>query len=172
MERRTAFIVGLSAVATVAAAFFIGAMTMAPTPHLVEVASAVVFGVCVLGYLKVLATIPGERAVMSGNGPKNVNNGTNFGQIGDTIYGKLPFELTEGLIHQVVVACPSGVPVHVEAIGSTKADRMLPALLNALANAGHKFRVSRIGMKSPPPEYPLSVTATPNVTVVTLAPDV
>ncbi len=108
---------------------------------------------------------------MSGNGPKNVNNGTNFGQVGDNYFGKPPFELTEDLVRQVVQACPKGTPVLVFVTGSPRGFPMQARIMSALETAGFAVSQSNAIMTLPMPTRPLTITPGEKQTVVTISAD-
>lgn len=116
-------------------------------------------------------TPPKEAVPMSGSGPKNVNFGTNSGIIGDVSVGKVPFNLTEDWVRQILLACPRGIPVVVIATGSARAFPMQAAIMAALSAAGYSVTPDSIMMPMPPPTQALSVNATPTRTYVTIAPD-
>jgi len=135
-----------------------------------------IVGFGILGWLWVTAPKPAEHANTAGDermARDTFNNfGTNNGIIGPVSIGRPRFELTSDLIHQVVGACPRGVPVLISATGSQRVDAMHSALRAALQAAGFAVQVARIGMMVPPPSEPLSITTTPQQTIVTIAPDV
>lgn len=103
-------------------------------------------------------------------GDKYNNFGNNFGHMGPINIGNPAFELTQAHINEVLSHLIPGWPVIVQAVGNQRAWGMGNAMANAIGAAGHTVVQQNIGILSPPPEGPLTVSHEGNTTCVTIAP--
>jgi hypothetical protein len=120
----------------------------------------------------VLAFWPMRKAGQAMVGDSYNNSGNNFGHMGPINIGKQPFELTQDQIDEALRRVIPGRPIIVQAVGNQRAWAMGQKLTQALTTAGHTAVLRTIGMLSPPPDQPLTISLEGNATVLTIAPNV
>jgi hypothetical protein len=155
-----------------------GGLTTGFAPELFPRFAAIGFagglGLLALGvFLTIWAVRRGDPAANSeANVPDNYNNfGNNFGHMGPINIGKSAFELTQAHIDEAVRRVPNGRPIIVRAVGNQRAWTMGERLVQALKSAGHTAVLHTVGMLSPPPDGPLTMTLEGNATCLTIAPN-
>jgi hypothetical protein len=85
--------------------------------------------------------------------------------------GKQEFSLTPQIMSNLLSKAIADKPVVIQAIGGERAMEMGMSLEKAFRAAGFEVRTNWIGVQSPPPDTPVSISLLPNRTVVTIAPN-
>jgi hypothetical protein len=85
--------------------------------------------------------------------------------------GKQEFALTPEIMNDLVSKAKADKPVIIQAIGGEQAREMGLSIEKAFRAAGFVARTNWIGVQSPPPDKPVSISLLPNRTFVTIAPD-
>ncbi len=121
--------------------------------------------------LRLLGINPRQPEAMAMGDTYN-NSGKNFGHMGPiNNYGKQPFQLTQGVVDQVVAAIPTGSDVVVMAVGTQRAFPMRDTIGAALGANGCKVELDSAMTFMPKPEHPITVTENYGKPLILVAPD-
>lgn len=107
--------------------------------------------------------------------PPSISVTSNNQQGGITAYqvniGRVDLTFDRSVLAEIEKLLPKGKPVDIEMVGSPRDQGVGRAYAAALQDAGYTFRnIDNTGVKSPPPDYPITVTTFPDHSELLISP--